>query len=52
MTRLLVSQFTSPIILILLAAAFVSFLLADRTDTLILVTIVVLSGLLDFQDGR
>ncbi len=46
--RLLLAQFSSPIVLILLVAAALSFFLADRTDTAIILTIVVVSGLLGF----
>ena len=46
---LLLRQFSSPIILILLAAALLSFALASPADGLIILVIVVLSGLLGFQ---
>ncbi len=46
---LLLRQFSSPIILILLGAALLSFVLASPTDGLIILTIVALSGLLGFQ---
>jgi len=46
---LLLRQFSSPIILILLAAALLSFALASLTDGLIILVIVTLSGLLGFQ---
>jgi Mg2+-importing ATPase len=46
---LLARQFTSPIILILLGAALLSFALASPTDGLIILVIVVVSGLLGFQ---
>lgn len=45
---LLLSQFRSPIILILLFAAVISIFLADRTDALIILTIIVVSALLGF----
>ncbi|HEU4686351.1 MAG TPA: magnesium-translocating P-type ATPase [Nitrospira sp.] len=45
---ILAAQFRSPIILILLFAALVSLFLADRSDALIIVTIIVASGLLGF----
>ncbi len=45
---LLLAQFKSPIILILIAAAGLSFFLGDHADTLIILTIVVVSGLLGF----
>lgn len=45
---LLLSQFKSPIIIILLAATVVSFFLHDRTDALIILAIVMVSGLLGF----
>ncbi|HSB17653.1 MAG TPA: magnesium-translocating P-type ATPase [Bryobacteraceae bacterium] len=44
----LLSQFRSPIILILLFAATVSLFLADRTDALIILTIILISALLGF----
>jgi Mg2+-importing ATPase len=46
--RLLASQFTSPIVLILLAAAGVSLYVGERTDPAIIIGIVVASGLLGF----
>lgn len=45
---LLFSQFRSPIILILLFAAVLSIFLADRTDALIILTIIAVSALLGF----
>src|SRR5574337_1185829 len=45
---LLFSQFLSPIILILLLAAVLSIFLADRTDALIILTIIGVSALLGF----
>jgi Mg2+-importing ATPase len=48
-SALLLRQFSSPIILILLGAALLSFVLASPTDGLIILTIVALSGLLGFQ---
>ena len=50
--ELLFRQFTSPIILILLAAAGLAFFLADRTDTAIILIIVLASGLLGFWQER
>jgi len=44
----LLSQFRSPIILILLFAAIVSLFLADRTDALIILVIILISALLGF----
>ncbi len=41
-------QYKSPIILLLLFAAVLSFFLGDRTDTIIILVIVFLSGLLSF----
>ncbi len=49
---LLLSQFTSPIILILLVAAGLSFFLRDPTDTLIILIIILASGLLGFWQER
>ncbi|MBX6313016.1 MAG: magnesium-translocating P-type ATPase [Isosphaeraceae bacterium] len=47
--RLLLSQFASPIILTLLAAAALSFSLGDATNALIILAIVLVSGLLGFR---
>lgn len=44
----LLSQFRSPIILILLFAAIVSLFLGDRTDALIILAIILISALLGF----
>jgi Mg2+-importing ATPase len=49
---LLLSQFKSPIILILLFAAGLSLFLRDPTDALIIFTIVGISGLLGFWQER
>ena len=49
---LLVSQFSSPIILILVFAACLAFFLEDRTDTVIILSIVLVSGLLGFWQER
>ncbi len=49
---LLLRQFNSPIILILLAAACVAWFLEDRTDTAIILSIVLVSGLLGFWQER
>ncbi len=45
---LLLAQFRSPIIIILLCAATISLFLADRTDALIILTIILISALLGF----
>lgn len=45
---ILLRQFTSPIVLILIGAAMVSGVLGDATDTAIVLIIVILSGLLGF----
>ena len=45
---LLLRQFSSPLILILLGAAILSFALSERTDGLIIVGIVLLSGFMGF----
>jgi Mg2+-importing ATPase len=45
---ILLRQFTNPIVMILLGAAIVAGVLEDRTDTLIILAIVVASGLLGF----
>jgi Mg2+-importing ATPase len=49
---LFVAQFKSPIIIILLFAAGLSFLLGDVTDALIIVAIVFISGVLGFWQER
>jgi Mg2+-importing ATPase len=49
---LLLAQFKSPILLILLAAATLSFFLGDHADTLIILVIVMASGLLGFWQER
>ncbi|MDP3182915.1 MAG: HAD-IC family P-type ATPase, partial [Desulfobaccales bacterium] len=49
---LLLSQYKSPIILILLFAAGLSIILQDHTDALIILTIVLVSGLLGFWQER
>ena len=49
---LFVSQFRSPIILILLIAAAISFFLADRQDAVIILVIVFASGFLGFLQER
>ncbi|MBI4002351.1 MAG: HAD-IC family P-type ATPase, partial [Nitrospira defluvii] len=46
--RLLLAQFRSPIILILLFASGVSFFLAERSDALIILSIILASALLSF----
>jgi len=50
--NLLLSQFQSPIILILLLAACLAFSLGQHTDALIILTIVLGSGLLGFWQER
>jgi P-type Mg2+ transporter len=45
---ILLSQFKSPIIIILLTAAVLSFFLSSPADALIIVTIILVSGLLGF----
>ncbi len=49
---LLLSQYKSPIILILLLATGLSFYLRDPTDALIILSIVLVSGLLGFWQER
>jgi Mg2+-importing ATPase len=49
---LLVRQFASPIILILVVATIISGLLGDVTDTVIILAIIGLSGLLGFWQER
>lgn len=46
--RLLLAQFTSPIVLILIAATILSMALGDLTDGFIILVIIVLSGALGF----
>lgn len=54
--RLLATQFTSPIVLVLVAATIVSMAVGDMTDGAIIIAIIVASGLLgfaqDFRAGR
>jgi ATPase, P-type (transporting), HAD superfamily, subfamily IC len=50
--KILLSQFKSPITLILLFAAGISFSLGDTTDTLIIVTIILISSLLGFWQEK
>lgn len=50
--KILLSQFKSPITLILLFAAGLSFLLGDTTDTIIIVTIILISSLLGFWQEK
>jgi Mg2+-importing ATPase len=50
--RLLLAQFTSPIVLILVFAAVLSIFLRDATDAVIILVIVVASGLLGFWQER
>jgi len=49
---LLVGQFKSPLILILVGAAILAFFLHDPTDGLIILGIVIISGLLGFWQER
>jgi P-type Mg2+ transporter len=49
---LLLNQFKSPIVLILIFAAGLSIFLNDRTDAIIILTIVLASGLLGFWQER
>lgn len=49
---LLLRQFTSPVVLLLIAASVLSFALHDRTDAIIILGIVVVSGLLGFWQER
>ncbi|AKB43389.1 Mg(2+) transport ATPase, P-type [Methanosarcina sp. Kolksee] len=50
--KILLSQFKSPIILILLFAAGLSFFLGDATDTVIIITIILISSLLGFWQEK
>ncbi len=49
---LLLNQFKSPIVLILMFAAALSIYLKDRTDAIIILAIVLISGLLGFWQER
>lgn len=49
---LLLSQFKSPIILILILAAILSIFLHDRNDAVIILVIVIISGILGFWQER
>lgn len=49
---LLLRQFSSPIVVILIVAALLSFALSDATDGAIILMIVVVSGLLGFAQER
>lgn len=49
---LLLSQFISPIVLVLFIAAILSFFLSDTSDALIIMGIVVVSGLLGFWQEK
>src|ERR1700674_5809711 len=50
--KLFLSQFKSPVILLLLFAATLSFVLSDAADTIIILTIVFVSGVLGFWQER
>ncbi len=50
--ELFIAQFKSPIILILIFAAMLSFFLHDQADALIILVIVLVSGLLGFWQER
>jgi Mg2+-importing ATPase len=50
--RLLVSQFSSPIVLILAGATVLSLVLGDTLDGLIILAIILASGLLGFRQER
>jgi Mg2+-importing ATPase len=50
--KLFLSQFKSPVILLLLFAATLSFALADAADTIIILIIVFVSGVLGFWQER
>lgn len=50
--RLLARQFTSPIIIILVVATLIAGVLGDWLDSVIILVIVLLSGLLDFVQER
>ncbi len=46
--RIFINQFTSPLVLILIGASFISFALGDRTETVIIIAMTFLSGMLAF----
>ena len=46
--RILLAQFGSPLVLVLAAAAIISFSLGDRTDATIILIIILISGFLGF----
>lgn len=50
--KLLFSQFTSPIIIILILAATLSMFLGGKTDAVIIFTIIIISGLLGFWQEK
>ena len=50
--KLFLSQFKSPVILLLLFAAALSFVLSDAADTIIILIIVFVSGVLGFWQER
>jgi Mg2+-importing ATPase len=50
--RLLLAQFKSPLIIILLLAAILSFFLSETVDAMIIVGIVLLSGMLGFWQEK
>jgi Mg2+-importing ATPase len=50
--KLFLSQFKSPVILLLLFAAALSFALSDASDTIIILIIVFVSGVLGFWQER
>ena len=49
---ILATQFANPIVLILIAAAILSYFLKDTTDAVIIIVIVLVSGLLSFFQER
>jgi P-type Mg2+ transporter len=49
---LFLRQFISPLVLVLIAAAILSFFLGDQTNSLIILAIVVVSGLLGFWQEK
>ena len=46
--KIFLSQFTSPLVIILIAAALISFLIWERVDAIIIIWVVVLNALLGF----
>ncbi|MFN3787299.1 MAG: cation-transporting P-type ATPase, partial [Sulfurihydrogenibium azorense] len=50
--KLFINQFKNPFILLLLFASFLSYLLGDKFESLIIILIVFLGGVVDFFQER